>query len=300
MIPQQKILRVMKLVSLLKGKSRKTPQELAHILETSDKSIYRYLKLLEEVGFVIDKDMTNRYFIQVWDEQNEDLSFNADESKLMKSMLASLKNHPLKNSIIKKIYVKSDVTGIADNIYKAGLSKLITQLTEAMQRQKQVTLKKYHSANSLKISDRIIEPFAFTDNFQYLLAYELDSKSCKHFKLERIGTVEISSKKQKFQSDHKKPKPDIFGMDDGIESSVQLSMNLRASLLLKEEYPKAEPFLSKQKDDKYILVCQVKGFRGIGRFILSNLEEITIIESKELKRFVKAKLEKGLKKLKTI
>jgi len=55
MIPQAKILRVFQLIGLLKGGGR-TIEQLAQQLDTTSRTIYRYFKLLQEIGFIIDQD----------------------------------------------------------------------------------------------------------------------------------------------------------------------------------------------------------------------------------------------------
>ena len=84
MAEQRKILRIFKLISLLKGVKRRTPQELADILEISKRTAYRYFILLEELGFIIDVDFENRYFIPTEEGEEYQYTFNAEESLLIK------------------------------------------------------------------------------------------------------------------------------------------------------------------------------------------------------------------------
>lgn len=296
MVEQQKILRVLKMIGLLKQQHRKNAQELSSILDISDKSIYRYLKLLEELGFAVDKDSENRYFIQVWDNEADQWSFSSEETNLMQSMLNNtMKKHPLRDTILEKIKVKSETRTVGNALYKAGIGKIIQQLTTAIDEGKQVTLKKYMSANSQSISDRVVEPFAFTDNKQFIIAYETVSGMNKHFKIERIGSVIVAEKKQK-NKNHQIPTTDIFGMNDTEAEAIKVGMTLRAMLLLKEEFPLAEPFI-KREEDIYILECNVYGFRGISRFLAGVLNELVFIENDKLKQYMKGLLDTGLKLL---
>jgi predicted DNA-binding transcriptional regulator YafY len=48
---------------LLSGRTGKTIAQLALLLETSQRSVYRYIKLLEEVGYLLDADTHGRYFL---------------------------------------------------------------------------------------------------------------------------------------------------------------------------------------------------------------------------------------------
>jgi len=90
MAEQRKILRIFKLISLLKGARRRTPTELASILEISKRTVYRYFILLEELGFVLDVDFENRYFIPTDEGEEYQFAFNAEESLLIKQSIKSL------------------------------------------------------------------------------------------------------------------------------------------------------------------------------------------------------------------
>lgn len=292
MIEQQKILRILKLITLLKQPHRRTPQEIASILDCSDKSIYRYFKLLEELGFMIEKDSNARYFIKVQDKNEDDWAFSAEEGVLMRQVVNNtLKKHPLRNTILEKIQIKSEAMHVGNQLYKARLGKIMSQLTEAIDAQKQVMLRSYMSANSETISDRLIEPFAFSENQQHVIAWEVGSQTIKHFKIERIGSVVMTEKKQK-NKDHHLPVTDIFGMTEEEPEKVKISMTLRAMLLLKEEFPNAEGFITKSGSE-YVLECPVNGYRGIGRFIMSVLAEVTSIDHPGLKGYIKKLLTSG-------
>ncbi len=294
-IPQKKILRVLKLISLLKGRSRRTPQELATLLETSDKSIYRYLKLLESLGFAVDKDGYNQYFIAVWDE-GDSPSLTTEENSTLMGLMQSLKSHPLRQSIMGKLNMKTETAAVAKHLYRASIAKHTSLLSAAIEERKQVVLKKYQSASSGKIGDRLVEPFAFSDNTQYVLAYELESGGNKHFKLERIGNVVLTDIRHKHSKQHLKPVADLFGMAGTDKTEIILKLNLRPALLLQEEYPASEPMLSKVDND-FVLKCEVSGFGGIGRFILSNIGEVQVVQPASLKKYIQKKLEEGLKGL---
>lgn len=61
---QKKILRVLQFISYLEQKPSKTIQHLASMLETSERTAYRYIDLIRDCGFNVIKDIHNRYFIE--------------------------------------------------------------------------------------------------------------------------------------------------------------------------------------------------------------------------------------------
>lgn len=62
LIPEKKIYRVLKLIKLL-SEERLTLKQIADNLEFNWRTSYRYLNLLQSVGYEIECDFDNRYFI---------------------------------------------------------------------------------------------------------------------------------------------------------------------------------------------------------------------------------------------
>jgi DNA-binding IclR family transcriptional regulator len=60
---QHRIMRVIKLIEFLKVKSRPI-NSMARYLGISERSIYRYLKMFEQLGYQVNKDLNNKYFIK--------------------------------------------------------------------------------------------------------------------------------------------------------------------------------------------------------------------------------------------
>jgi transcriptional antiterminator len=60
---QYRIMRVIKLIDFLKVKSRPI-NSMARYLGISERSIYRYLKMFEQLGHQVNKDLNNKYFIK--------------------------------------------------------------------------------------------------------------------------------------------------------------------------------------------------------------------------------------------
>ena len=296
MVAQAKILRVLKLISILKTRSKTIPQ-IASIFEISERSVYRYLELLAEVGFIIDKDFNDRYFIHTDPEEKSDFSFTPEESIFLRDLIsAGSGNTALKESMLKKLYLNSELKNVSRNLEKARLGMLVTRIREGIQAQKQVVLKSYHSANSNEIRDRLIEPISIGDLYDEVIAIDVEDKRTKHFKLERISEVLILSKSQKLSQQYLKSETDIFGIDGTNEYWIKLRLNLRSYLLMREEFPKSIKYLKKE-EDQYIFDGPVRSFVGIGRFVLGLADSITIISPPKFKRYIKEKCKTLLDKL---
>lgn len=291
MIPQAKILRVFQLIGLLKGGGR-TVEQLAQQLDTTSRTIYRYFKLLEEIGFIIDQDFHSRYFIHQQEGENPEDRFTLEEVSILRQLIQSgAGGHPLRGNILKKLAFHSEAKELPDQFLKLRVAKMFRMLNEAIDENKQVVLKSYHSANSQEITDRLVEPFQFGEGFQSVLALDTKDKQCKYFKLERIGEVVVLEKPYKFQKLHEKRSTDIFAMSGRKQTWVTLQMSLRAYVLIREEYPLSLPYLEKnEEENSYTLHAPVLNFKGVGRFVMGLADEITIQGPSEFKSYIKEKL----------
>ncbi len=269
MYNQHKILRVFQLINLLKAKPSKSIRSLAKTLAIDNRTIYRYFDLLREVGFELEKDSFNRYFIP--DETSvTPFSLSPDESAMLKELLmTSGKGSILKDSILKKLYIHSDMHIQGGQVFKAHLSSLVERAGEAIAKGKQVLIKKYYSANSNAIDDRIVEPIHFTDNYQNLVAFEVSTKQVKYFNIERMTALEILPKAIQHADLHKTSKPDVFGFgESGHTHEVNMLLSLRAYVFLKEEYPLTIPYLKyDKKRDQYRLQVTVNNLAPVERFV---------------------------------
>ena len=172
----------------------------------------------------------------------------------------------------------------ADDLLNAHLSKLYEDINRGMVDKKQIVLKKYISANSNLISDRLVEPIRFTENLTSICAYEIASGKNKYFNIERISEVQLLNTNFKFENLHKFELPDPFGFSDhdGPKINIDLRLNLRACTLLKEEFPLCAPFITHEpKTNTYRLLVAVNNTTPIKRFILGLQKDVEVLGGKE-------------------
>lgn len=276
MFNQNRILRVFKLITLLKTFPAKSIKRLAASLEISERSCYRYLDLLVELGFQVGKDQHNKYFLPT--DQVAD-PFTKEESQLIHEVLSvSVKQHPLLDSIKAKLPHFEESSRLASTIVQGHLAKLVTQVNDAIKEQKQVILHKYQSASSESIADRLVEPIGFTANYTYLCAYEPADAQNKYFKLERMGAIEILAETYKFKEAHVLLTPDVFGFNDsGEKFPIKLKLSMRAMLFLKDDYPATVDYLTDQKDGSWLLEVEVNSMEPVERLIRSLPLEILLL-----------------------
>jgi predicted DNA-binding transcriptional regulator YafY len=290
MLNQHKLLRVLQLINQLKAKPAKSLRQLAKTLDSTERTVYRYIDLLEAVGFNLHKDTYRRYSIPDEESATQGMSFTQEETVLLRELIvtAAAKNK-LKDSLLKKLYIASDLHILPNHLLKAHLSKIVSTLGLAIQEQKQVILKKYQSGNSQDVRDRLVEPIRFSDNYQSLTAYEPESGKNKLFNIERIAAVEVTRKSFAFADEHKYTPPDVFGYGEtGKKYDVDLLLSLKAYMLLKEEFPMAEAFVKPdRKSGKHRFRTSVNSYKAVSRFTLGLLDEIEVLGPKEFREHLR-------------
>ncbi|MEY3343870.1 MAG: hypothetical protein RL090_1554 [Bacteroidota bacterium] len=280
-----KILRVFQLIGLLRTGPARSLTSLSSALGSTERTVYRYLDLLKELGLVVRKDRRGLFFLEGGVAGVDVPTFSSDELRFLQELVfSSGKNNKLRDAVLHKLYVHSDMHVQSDLLARAHLGKIIQDLGRAIQERKQVVLKKYHSANSNAIGDRLVEPVKLTPNLDRVLCYEPASGLNKFFNIERITEVKITPKKFKFESMHKYSQPDVFGFsDNGKSYEVDLVLSLRACVLLKEEYPMCSPFIKSGKlAGSYRFSVKVYDLRPVVRFVLGLLPEVEVNGGKQL------------------
>jgi predicted DNA-binding transcriptional regulator YafY len=290
MLNQHKILRVLQLISILKKEPSKSIKFIAGILESTDRTVYRYLDLVKELGFDLQIDAHNRFFI-VSEENKESIDFTNEEASLLRELLLSSgKKSNLKDVLLRKIYLKSEIVIQGNHLLNAHLGKIVSDLSKAITEHKQVVLKKYHSANSNTITDRLVEPISFTDNYTSLCAFEIETAKNKYFNIERITEVEVLPTRNEFDDQHQLDTPDAFGFTalNGLPFDIDIRLNLRAFVILKQEYPMAVSFIKQEpKTNNYRLIMSINNPKPVVRFVLGLLDDVEIIGSVAFKDYLK-------------
>jgi proteasome accessory factor C len=288
MFNQNKIHRFFQLINFLKARPAKSVRSIAAFLETSDRTVYRYMDLLKDLGFHIEKDANNKVFIAS-NSDTDVIPFTPQEADyLTKLILSAGKENQLAQSVLQKVQQSNEIQIGANSLFKAHLAKIVEQISVAIVEGKQLLIKGYSSASSQSISDRIVEPTSFTENYDSISAFEISTRLNKYFNIERITSVEVLDKPMEHEAQHEFHKPDIFGFQGkSMDKEIEIEMSMRACLLLKEEYPMSAAYIkSIPNSGLYYFKANVQSFKAPGRFVMGFLEEIQVIGSIEFKRYI--------------
>lgn len=290
---QPKLERLLRLIMLLTANTYYTVEELAERMETSPRSIYRYLDTFKSAGFAIYKESGN---IRMGKESPffKDISqlihFSEEEAYMIHQVIEGIDNNNLiKQNLKRKLASVYNHKIIADSVVKGKHADNIRWIIEAYEQKKQVVLHHYSSAHGQTVTNRRVEPFAFTTNYVEAWCYEPASRRNKLFKISRIESVEITCEDWQQEASHQKGFIDIFRMSsyESGKHPIKLQLNRRAHNLLVEEFPLAERNTRQISTESWMLETEVSNYIGPCRFILGLAADIQIIESPELKEYIR-------------
>lgn len=293
---QPKIERLLRLMKMLTTNTSYTVDDLAERLAMSRRTVYRYIDTFREAGFVIKKsgdhirlDKESPHFKDI----SQLVHFTEEEAVILKRAIESIDDtNLLKQNLKRKLYSVYDNKILADTIVRGSNSATVHTLIEAIEEQQQVKLCDYRSAHGSIVRDRLVEPFAFTTNYIQIWCYDVEDNSCKLFKLSRIGSVEKLSSKWQHSAEHKQGIIDIFRMNGEQRLHICLSLGMMARNLLIEEYPLSEKHLIPADNGRWLLDTYVANYAGVARFVVGLMDDIQIINSPELERYLANYVEK--------
>jgi predicted DNA-binding transcriptional regulator YafY len=292
---QPKIESILRLITLLIG-NRKSTNELAVMLGCDLRTLQRYLNTLKCTGFVVEYHSRGIPFLSANDNRlkmiSELVHFSEEEAYVLHKAIDSIDdNSMLKQNLKKKLYNIYNYPWLADVIVNPAQGNNVHALIEAIEEKRTVVLKNYRSSNSNSVTDRVLEPYKFTTNYQQVWCYEVASRSSKLFKVARIGTVELLKAPWEYEKQHKETYIDVFRIS-GINwiGKAELTLNIRAYNLLVEEYPLAEQYVNCQNHNSFILSVPLCSYEGVGRFILGLYPDIQILGDTNLKIFIQEKI----------
>lgn len=267
---QRSIERVFRLVKLMRRSPRRTPDELAEVLDVSTRTVYRYFNLIEALGFVVRRDSLGNMYI-AGSELKE--SFTEEEADLIAELIRQhVPEHPQAASVMAKLDVFSVGSGAdAASLQRDHVHRIAT-LSEAIQKGVQIELVQYQSANSQNTRNRLVEPVSLAANYTLLSAFEVGTRTTKFFRLDRMGAVALTHRAQEHAHLHKDLVPDMFGfaMNRGEEplGSIRLNMTMKAALIMRTEYPMCIPHLRVEESSLgFALHGPVADYRAPARFV---------------------------------
>ena len=281
---QQRLLRLLKLISLLSSPLRRTARQYADLLEVNKTTVYRYFQTIEEAGYTIRIDDEKQHYLDRTSlrQAHPNLYFSEDEAQVLRDLVHSYET-PLQQDLLNKIYTHSNLPEIANSLADAQRSVRYRTLKEAIDEEKQVVLRQYVSVNSQEVRDRRVEPVRFLHRDLILEAYDVEKRAMRHFRLERIGEVKRSSTGYQHRGEHQTHTTDPFRVADLEPVEVRLQLTRTAAQQMKEFYPATEAYFQESGEAVVFQADVNSQFKLLDRLLLSLCDEVVIEEPATLK-----------------
>ena len=268
-----------------------TVEDLAERLDTSYRSIYRYIDTFKSAGFVVHKLEGGIYKLGKESRYFKDISqlvhFTDEEAHIFNQLLEGLDDtNALKHNLRRKLTTVYNSTAMAASIVKGKNAQNVNRLQEAIENRRQVVLVDYASSHAGVTRNRIVEPFGFTTNYVQLWCYEPESSMNKLFKVARIGSVEVLETPWQCAERHERGFIDVFRMTGFEQHHVVVKLGMLARNLLIEEYPLAERDIKPLDATHWLLDTMVCNYVGVGRFVMGLLDDVEIIASPDFEAYI--------------
>ena len=292
------IYRIFRMLEMLGSNVDYTTPELTERLDVCERSTFRYIETLKLAGCTIIKKGKNIHkLVKIPSEGiklEELVLISSEEAYLIHRMLRSIAGEcPLVYNLELKLAAIFDAICITEIVGNKSASENIKELKKAINNHERVVLMNYESGHTMQISNREVEPYAFSTNYADVYAYEIATGQNKIFKVCRIGWVKPTCHLWEHEDKHEVIAPDCFRMNGKELIPVTLKMTLMAKNLLIEEYPLSARDLT-YEDGHWCLRTNVKSLAGVGRFYLGLSDQISIVDSPELTEYVKRHIRKNL------
>lgn len=285
------------------GNVNYTVNDLADRLETSYRSIYRYIESFKDAGFVVQKLDGGVYKLSKESPQFKDISqlvhFTDEEAHIVNQLIEGLDDtNMLKQNLRKKLCSVYNCTSMASSVVRGANASNVNRLVEAIESRCQVVLRDYASGHTGNRRDRVVEPFGFTTNYVQVWCYEPESGMNKLFKTSRIGSVELTDSEWQYADKHREGYIDIFRMTGFEQQGVKLRLGMLSRNLLIEEYPLSERDITQEGEGRWLLDTKVCNYLGIGRFVMGLMDDIEIVDSPEFEEYIRRHIDTIMLKLK--
>lgn len=267
--------RQLRLLSLLAANYSMDIDQIAERMQMGRRQIYRYIEALRQAGFEFSHT-GSIYRLN-------------PSSPFYRELRRSFAMRPTDDVFHTEIYIKR----IEDNLQN---------IYHAIDQHRQVVLHNYHSQNSQRTSDRLVEPFYLFESTDDVRCYEVESGMNKTFRIARAEKVEVLPTPWQNESAHIFPITDLFGYSSDKKEDVTLRLTPRAYQFLREEYGVDETQVEVEKRAKdgsvetYLMHTYYCHPFGIGRYVMGLPADIEVLKNPALRKYIVDQTKKIIKK----
>ncbi len=296
----EKFDKLLKLMVLLTQNRLYSVSDISRMLQLNLRSVYRYIELLRESGFVVVKEGT-KYRLDpsspFFREITELIHFTEEEALTINSVLNSvIDNSPQVRRLREKLSSLYDFNVLARHGIDNQVARNLSALYRAVKEERVAILREYTSPSSQKTADRYVEPYLFLSGNTEVRCFEITTGMNKTFNIGRARGVEVVDLRWSNKEKHAPMYTDLFRFSGEERKRVQMLLGPLATSLLLEEYPAAEDCLSLQSDGRQLLDTEVCSFKGVGRFYMGLNDDIELVDSPEFEAYLRERIKDLTKK----
>lgn len=293
LMEQPKQDRALRLLALMLQRTRKySVSQLAEVLEVDKRTVYRYINTFNEAGYVV---LTDHHHVRlatgtaIHKQLSDLLFFNQEEAMTLYNAIESIESDTrLREELKSKLATIYGTSLVSEKLMRMEKNRNTKHLMEAIEKRRRAVLKGYSSPSSNTQRDRLVEPFALTEDKKYVWAFEMESAMCKVFRISRIQSVEMQEQVWLCGRLHQQGHMDGFRTVsmDGSTLPARIRMKRRAYNLLTEEFPLCEQdIVQADETEEWVLDTRVSNYKSITRFIVGLADQI-VIETPALRQYV--------------
>lgn len=281
---------LLRVIRRLTSPAGTTLDELMRLLDSTRRTVFYYLQLLRDNGFTI-LHRGDRYYISTDSEFISDLvnnvSFSESEAVYLYRLASGAERSPLSESVRAKLERFYDISIFAGQPLHDRMAHNVERLCYAIEHKRAALLLDYMSAHSRTVQNRLVEPYALSNNDTDVECYEITTHRNKTFKVARMRDVIISDHlKWGHEADHHHPYTDVFNFSGDIRHHVVLVLGVLSANLLHEEYPRAATCLHRVDDSHWRFETDVTSYIGIGRFAMGLMGDIEVVADDGLRDYL--------------
>lgn len=273
---QQKLYTVFQLIRLLSAPPAKDVSQLTRQLGLKKSTVYEYVILLKRVGYIVETDVQHRKYIDFQAGNNKAGVLSVDELSHLQEILQQMGvQSALSQTIIHKLELNLSLVPLADALPQLHTSRIIQLIRSGINIKHRLILRRYRSLTSNTVEDRHIAPLEITQDYRYLIAWDINKQGQRQFKINRIEDVDLLD--EPIITKHVPSPMDIFGLTGDDWLSVRLQLSSTAQHLLIEEFPLSRPYI-RTINQQTIFDGMVRNWKGVGRFVLGLPGEIKVLQ----------------------
>lgn len=284
----------LQLIMLLADSVGYTAIELSKLMNISRRQIYYLLDFIKSAGFILFKK-DNKFHIDrrslFFTKLSQTLQFTDDELHTIYNILLMADNN---SDMVSQLRAKLDRTynfseSVNSTTWKNHINK-VKIITNAIKNKKMLRFVDYSSPHSHSVTNRVVEPFLLMNNNQDVRCHEIETRTNKTFRLNRIQHIETLNTQWIYECYHRQVFTDIFMFSSETHYNVKLRLGQLAYNIFVEEYPHGAKYLSPISEQDWLLNIEVCDFRGLGRFVLGLYLDIDILENDAFKAYIQKML----------